>query len=126
MQIEEIIEKTVKQTITQLMDDGVIRKNSKTAMEKTVDLLKRYEYFRLSDEPETLKRVAQIEVALGQIRSDPFYAIIPMFFFEKRKIWDIADHFGVADKTIVRKRDEMVRKLSCILFSDDVIIDILS
>ena len=124
--IEEVARKASEATIERLIERGVIRENRKSAEEKTISLLKRYELFRLSDDPDTLKQVAQIDVALEQIRSDHFYAIIPMCYFEQKKIWEIADYFGVAERTIIRKRDELVRKISCVLCSNDVIKDLLT
>ena len=130
MDIEEIIEKTAHQTaeamIEKLREKGLIRISNKTAIDKTIDLLNKYEFLKLSDSPDTLKQVAQIDVALEKIRSDPFYAIIPMTFFEKMSRENIAYHFGVNEKTITNKRNRLVRQMSVILFSDDVIRDILS
>ena len=125
--IEEVARKASEVTIEQLMARGLLRTESKSlAIDKTITLLQKYEQLKLSDQPETVKRIAQVDVALSQIRSDPFYAIIPMFYFQRMTREDIAYHFGVAEKTITRNRKRLIRQIASILFSDDILTDILS
>lgn len=124
--IEKTVEKTVEKTIARMTVAGVIKVDQKPVTQKTVDLLERYEQLKLSDQPFSQKVVAQIETALDQIRKDPFFDIIPMFYFDKLSREDIAFHFGVNEKTITRNRKRLIRQMSVTLFSDDVIMDILS
>ena len=128
--IEEIMEKTAiraaEATIEKLMAKGLIRIDHRSAIDKTINLLYKYEQLKLSDQPSTLKRVAQVDVALEQIRDDPFYAIIPLYYFEKETRENIAEYFNVSEKTVTRNRKRLIRQMAVILFSDDVIMDILS
>jgi DNA-directed RNA polymerase specialized sigma subunit len=126
MDIEEIIEQAVERTVTRLMSDGVIRTDRKSVAQKTIDLLERYEQFKLSDQPYTRKVVAQIDSALKMIQQDIYYQIIPMYYFEHLTIFEISENFHVSEKTITRNRKRLIRQLSSVLFSDDVITDILS
>jgi len=126
MDIEEIIDKSVERTITKLTETERQKKHEKSAAQKTIELLEGYKYFKMSDDSHTQKVLAQIDEALKMIESDPYYQIIPMRYFEKQSIWDISGFFDVSEKTIVRHRKALVRKLSCILCSDDVIREILS
>ena len=126
MDIEEIIDKAIERTVTRLMSDGVIKTDRRSVAQKTIDLLERYEGFKLSDKPYTRKVVAQIDSALSMIRSDTYYQIIPMYYFEHLTIFEISEHFHVSEKTITRNRKRLIRQLSSVLFSDDVITDILS
>lgn len=128
--IEEIMEKTATRaaeaTIEKLMAKGLIRIDNRSAIDKTINLLYKYEQLKLSDQSSTLKRVAQVDVALEQIRDDPFYAIIPLYYFEKETRENIAEYFNVSEKTVTRNRKRLIRQMAVILFSDDVIMDILS
>lgn len=128
--IEEIMEKTATKaaeaTIEKLMAKGLIRIDNRSAIDKTINLLYKYEQLKLSDQPSTLKRVAQVDVALEQIRDDPFYAIIPLYYFEKETRENISEYFNVSEKTVTRNRKRLIRQMAVILFSDDVIMDILS
>jgi DNA-directed RNA polymerase specialized sigma subunit len=108
------------------MAKGLIRIDNRSAIDKTINLLYKYEQLKLSDQPSTLKRVAQVDVALEQIRDDPFYAIIPLYYFEKETRENIAEYFNVSEKTVTRNRKRLIRQMAVILFSDDVIMDILS
>ena len=126
MDIEEIIEKSVERTIARLMSSGCLKLEKKTATQKTIELLERYESFKLSDKPYTKKVLAQIDDALKMIQSDQYYRIIPMYYFEHKSVWDISGIFNVSEKTITRHRKRLVRQLSSVLCSDDVIMDILS
>jgi hypothetical protein len=124
--IRKVAMMTAEATVKKLMDKRMIKLSSKTAYEKTFDLLKRYNQLSLSDSPETLKQIAQVDVALSQVRDNPYYAIIPMFFFKGETLESIADHFGVTVKTVRMRRHDLIDYMAVILFSDDVIIDILS
>ena len=126
MEIEEIIDKAIERTVTRLMSGGVIKLDKKPVTQKTIDLLERYESFKLSDQPFTRKILAQIDDALKMIQSDPYYQIIPMYYFEHLTIFEISETFRVSEKTITRNRKRLIRQLSGVLFSDDVIMDILS
>lgn len=126
MNIEEIIDKAIERTVSRLMAGGVLKLDKEPVTQKTIDLLKRYEQFKLSDQPLTQKTLAQIDDALKMIQQDPYYQIIPMYYFEHKTIWEISEFFDVTEKTIARNRKRLIRELSAVLFSDDVIMNILS
>ena len=126
MEIEEIIEKSIDRVIIRLRAEGILKTDQKSVYEKTEDLLKKYEGFKLADEPVTLKMLAKVEDALKSVQADPYYLIIPMTFFEHRSREDIAFYFGVTERTITRHKSRLIKELSVILFSDDVLMDIFS
>ena len=109
--IEEIMEKTATRaaeaTIEKLMAKGLIRIDNRSAIDKTINLLYKYEQLKLSDQPSTLKRVAQVDVALEQIRDDPFYAIIPLYYFEKETRENIAEYFNVEPECMMMVGDDL-------------------
>lgn len=96
-------------------------RKGRTPEQKTEDLLFRYNLFSLSDQIFTKKVLAQIDVALQSIQSDPMYRIIPMYYFERMSNEAISLELEIHIKTVKRHRRRMIRKLAAILFSDDVI-----
>ena len=126
MEIEEIIEKSIDRVIIRLRAEGILKTDEKTVMEKTEELLKRYEGFKLSDEPITRKILAKVDDALKSVQDDPYYLIIPMTYFEHTSRENIADYFGVTERTITRHKSRLIDQMSVILFSDDVLMRILN
>ena len=126
MEIEEIIEKSIDRVIIRLRAEGILKTDEKTVMEKTEELLKRYEGFKLSDEPITRKILAKVDDALKSVQDDPYYLIIPMSFFDHMSREEIADYFGVTERTITRHKSRLIDAMSVILFSDDVMLRILN
>ena len=93
----------------------------KTPEQKTEDLLYSYNYFILADKVFTKKVVAQIEVALNAIQDDPFYRIIPLFYFKRMTLEAISLELNIHFRTVKNQKKQLLRKLAAILFSDDVI-----
>lgn len=65
-----------------------------------------------------------IDDALEEIKSDKYYDVIPMIYFEGCTLEYVADKFGVDEKTIRRRRSKLVNTLSVLLFSADVIYEL--
>lgn len=126
MEVDEIIEKTVDHTIKRLTLAGAFKPDHKPVERKTEDLLERYNQFRLSDQEYTLKVLAQIDDALKSIQDDPYYLIIPMYFFEHHTREELAEHFAVTERTITRHKNRLIKELASVLFSDTVIMTIIS
>lgn len=97
------------------------RKRQLTPEQRTEELLKRYNLFVLSDKVFTKKVVAQIDVALNAIQEDPFYQIIPMFYFKAMSLESISLDLEIHIRTVKNKKRKLIRKMAAILFSDDVI-----
>lgn len=116
MNTEEMIRKIVKQTIAELRASDMIRTSGKTEEEKTEELLRHYSYFLASKKPELIKVVGEIDDALRAIENDPFYPLIPMYYFSGESREDIANYFDVSARTITRQRKRIIKLLSTILF----------
>ena len=116
MNTEEMIRKIVKQTIAELKAKEMIQVSGKTAEEKTEELLRHYNYFLASKKPELIKIVGEIDDALRAIENDPFYPLIPMYYFSGESREDIAGYFDVSARTITRQRKRIIKLLSTILF----------
>lgn len=124
MEIDEIIEKSIDRVIVRLRMEGILKTDQKSVCDKTEELLRKYDRFKLSDQPATRKLLAKIDDALKSVQDDPYYLIIPMTYFEHICREEIAFHFGVTERTITRHKSRLIKDLSVILFSDDVLMDI--
>lgn len=119
--IDEIIKKTVSETVLRLKVAGLLKDNHRTAYQKTEDLLKNYGAFSVSGDPDAEKMILQIESALQVIRNDYYYNIIPMYYMRGVTRDEIAEAFDTSPTTISRNKSRLIRQLSAVLFSSDYI-----
>lgn len=122
--IEQVINDTVNQTILKLKTAGLMRDDRKTAFQKTEELLRNYNAFKISDQPYTQKLVRRIDFALEEISNDIYFEIIPMIYFKEYTREDCAEHFNTTVTTISRNKTRLVNQLKNYLFSDDVIFEL--
>lgn len=122
--IEKIIDQSVNRAIARLMESGIIQTNQSTPEQKTEELLFKYEQFKRSDQVFTLKVLAQIDDALKTIQADPYFRIIPMYYFDGLTMEVISEQLDNHIRTIRRNKRRLIRHLAAILFSDDVINEI--
>lgn len=121
----EEIEEIINLTVIKLKMAGLMKDDRKSAFQKTEELLRNYPVFkRVTGNKSTQKLVSKIEDALEEIKSDIYYDIVPMIYFENRTREDIADHFNTSTKTITRNKNKLVNLLKLRLFSDDVIFEL--
>ena len=126
MSVEEIIKRTVEETVTKMKVAGMLKGNDKTAYQKTEDLLRNYNCLTVSGDPEVEQVVLQIESALRLINDDYYYDIIPMYYIQKRTREEIAERFNTSVTTISRNKNRLVNALSITLFSADYVRQLLS
>jgi len=126
MDVEKIIKDTVNETVTKLKVAGLMKDDRKSAFQKTEELLRNYNNLKLSDEPKTKILVAKMNEALSTIKSDIYYGIIPMFYFDHETRENIADYYNTTVTTISRNKTRLVNQLKAILFSSDFINEIYS
>lgn len=124
--VEKIIEDTVNRTVTKLKVAGLMKNDRKTAFQKTEELLFNYNNLKLSDERKTKVLVRKMNEALGTIKSDIYYGIIPMFYFDHETRENIADYYNTTVTTISRNKTRLVNELKAILFSSDFISELYS
>lgn len=122
--IDKIIEDTVNRTVLKLKVAGLMKDDRKTAAQKTEELLKNYPRFKLSDQPYTKKLCQKIETAMNTIKSDYYYEIIALYYFEQMTREEVAEHFNTSETTISRNKKRLIDNLSAVLFSDDLIYDL--
>lgn len=124
--IDKAAKKAAKQTTLELKLAGLIRDNDKNVFQKTEEILKNYNLFKLSDEPHTKKLLAKIEKAMQTIENDPYKEIIKMFYFEDVSREEVAEYFNTSVTTISRNKTRLINKLKVILFSDETVFEIYS
>ena len=123
--IREIIDETVNATVLKMKMVGLVKDNTKTAFQKTEEILRNYPTFKkIKDQPYTVKLVKQIEEALEEIRDDPYYDIIPMYYFEDETRENIALTLETTVRTVARNKRRLIDYLKVKLFSDSCIYEI--
>ena len=123
--IREVIDETVNATVLKMKMVGLVKDNTKTAFQKTEEILRNYPTFKkIKDQPYTVKLVKQIEEALEEIRDDPYYDIIPMYYFEGETRENIALTLETTVRTVARNKRRLIDYLKVKLFSDSCIYEI--
>ena len=123
--IREVIDETVNATVLKMKMVGLVKDNTKTAFQKTEEILRNYPTFKkIKDQPYTVKLVKQIEKALEEIRDDPYYDIIPMYYFEDETRENIALTLETTVRTVARNKRRLIDYLKVKLFSDSCIYEI--
>jgi hypothetical protein len=66
------------------------------------------------------------ENALKNIEDDKYYKIIELKYFGEMTLEYVAEKFGVDERTIRRQKNRLVNRLRTLIFSDNVIQDIMN
>ena len=74
----------------------------------------------------TVQAIALIDKCMDALKSDPYYKILEMRYFEGRTQEDIALEFGVTQVTISTNKSRLVKALAMRLFPDQVIGEMLA
>lgn len=69
---------------------------------------------------DTVQAIALIDKCMVALKSDPYYDILPMRYFEGRTLEDIGVYFGVDHTTISRNKSRLVKELAMRMFPDEV------
>jgi len=62
------------------------------------------------------KRIMAIDAAMAYIKDERYYKIIPLFYFDKLSIEDIAAELEISEKTANRNKKRLIEILSIFLF----------
>lgn len=122
--IKKIISDTVNMTVLKLKMAGLMKDSKKSAYQKTEELLRNYEDFKKSDQPYAQKLVKRIDAALYDIKSDIYYDIIPLYYFDENTREFVAEYFNTTVTTVSRNKTRLINKLKVKLFSDEVIYEL--
>ena len=74
----------------------------------------------------TVQAIALIDKCMAALKSDPYYKILEMRYFEGRTQEDIAVTFGCNQATIARNKSRLVKELAMRLFPDQVANEIMN
>lgn len=121
---EELIKKTVTETVLRLKVAGLMKDTNKSPHQKTEELLRNYQAFTLSGDPAAEKMIQRIELALQVIKEDPYYDVIVMYYIEGKTREDIADAFNTSVTTISRNKTRLISRITPVLFSEDYIMQL--
>ena len=124
--IEEAAKKSANETVLKLKLAGLVKDDGKNVFQKTEEILKNYNLFKLSDEPHTKKLLAKIEEAIKTIENDPYKEAIEMFYFDGVSREEVAEYYNTSVTTISRNKTRLINKIKIILFSDETILQIYS
>ncbi len=69
---------------------------------------------------DTVQVIALIDKCMAALKTDQYYEILPMRYFEGRTHEDIGIYFGCDHSTISRNRSRLVKELSMRLFPNEV------
>ena len=124
--IDEAAKKSANETVLKLKLAGLVKDDGKNVFQKTEEILKNYNLFKLSDEPHTKKLLEKIEEAMKTIEDDPYKEAIEMFYFEGVSREEVAEYYNTSVTTISRNKTRLINKIKIILFSDETILQIYS
>ena len=133
MTAKELIEMTVKHTVTELKRNGLIRENRLDSFRKTEKALDIYhklkhisETYKFDDMQVTVDFIRMIDDALESISDDPYFEIIPMKYFDGKTHEQIAEYFDVQPAAISKQRKRLINKLRPLIFPNEYISELKS
>ena len=121
-----LIEDLKKEGISiQKRETGVNVQSSKVYLSELEKVENRIE--KLQEEIVRIENVVNmVERALGTIRNNKYYDIIEMKYFDDLTFEFIAEKLNISVITAKRHKNKMIRQLQLVIFSDDVIKNILN
>lgn len=120
--VRQIITDTVNETVLKLKMAGLMKDDRKTAYQKTEAVL--YNYCEFQKQADAKDLIKKIDESLQSIEEDPYYKIIPMFYFAKQSRETIAADLGVSVRTVCRQKTRLINQLKIKLFCADTIFEI--
>lgn len=125
--INDTVHKTVDETIYKLTTHRLLKDDQKTGIEKIEGLLKYYPLAKkLTDDKYAQRITAQLDAALSEIKDDPYYDIIIMYYMQNETRFKIADVFNVTVTTISRNKKRLIKELEKRITPNDFIIELLN
>ncbi len=124
-EIKQLINETVTTTVRQLQAAGLLRDDTRSAYEKTEELLRQYPELQKSREPYARRVVAEIDACLADAENEPYVDVIRLFYFAGLKNAACADVMCCDERTCRRYRKKLVQQFSVRLASAEFISELL-
>lgn len=124
-EIKRIINETVTTTVLQLKAAGLLGNDTKTAIEKTEELLYQYPKLKDIDEPYARRVVQEIDACLAAAAAEPYVDVIRLYYFEGQTNVACAMELICDERTCRRYRRKLVQQFSVRLASDEFIRELL-
>ena len=81
----------------------------------------------LQQQNEVTKRlIAQVDNILSGLQDEPYYQVIPMYYFEGKKYEVIAGELGISNATVSTYKRNLLNKIKIMMFSDSVILELFT
>lgn len=123
--IKTYIDRAIADTVTRLRLEGFLKTDTRTAYEKTEELLRRYPALKESDQPTARKICAEVEACMQSISNDIYARVIELFYFEGMTNAACALELNCEERTARRNRKRFVEDFSVRLASEEFIREIL-
>lgn len=75
---------------------------------------------------DTVRVISMIDRCMSQIKSDPYYDVLEMLYFEGRTQEDIAMTFGCSQVAISKNKSRLVRELAMRLFPNQTVNELMN
>lgn len=93
-------------------------------------LLKNYNSFKLGlelgNDEETKRLFSKLDKAIEFLKDEKFIGIVTMHYFDRLTMERIAEIYDISLVTAYAQKKKMIKKIANIVFSDDVIREILN
>ena len=143
--MKKAIQNEVKKQLGILKEKDGAEKKELTPYQKTIKLLKSYRYYKNRieylrnnlDNIEIKKKysIGEIKVSNNSnlsemerkeiIKEEKYKEIIPIIYFEKIRMEDVAEKFSVDTSTIKRNRNKLVEIMSLSIFDSEILKDLI-
>lgn len=80
----------------------------------------------LRQQNELTKRlISEVDDVLNELKSEPYYDVIPKYYFERKKYEVIAGEMGISIASVSIARKNLLEKIRIQIFADGVIAELL-
>ena len=123
--VKKYIDEAISATVERLKMDGLLKSDTRTAYEKTEELLKRYPVLKGIDQPAAKRVCEEVDRCLKSVSNDPYAKVIDLFYFRGMTNAACALELECEERTARRNRKKLVEDFSVRLASEEFIREIL-